>query len=279
MSALRSRMFSMRQPTPASHPHLFRQGSSPDELMPGFTPGVFRDRRNKILSSMHETTMVMMGNSILSNHRDVPLPHRQDSNFLYTTGCTLPNAAAIISNLGNKPYFGLILDTSGHSSSLREMYCADEVVDMDNTTAVADVLRRYSCPSLGYTVGEATQHSQQFASVYTQGRDMAAVVEHCRLYKSADEVATIQHASEVAAESFRYTLETIRCTVPLPEHVVSHCLSYNTNYYSMYSMAFPPVVAGDSRSLHPHYMHNNNLVAKGQPVLVDFGVDYAGYVW
>lgn len=57
----------------------------------------------------------------------------------------------------------------------------------------------------------------------------------------------------------------------ISEHAVSTALEYGARAGGAEHGAFPPVVAGGARAAHIHYVSNNQLLARGDLLLVDAG--------
>jgi len=59
-------------------------------------PSVFADRRNRLLSEVGGPILLLGNGHRAKNLPMTPLPFRQDSTFLYLTGCTEPDAALLL---------------------------------------------------------------------------------------------------------------------------------------------------------------------------------------
>lgn len=106
--------------------------------------------------------------------------------------------------------------------------------------------------------------------------DLSNEILKLRSIKNDDEIEKIRKAINIAEEAFKSTLEIIK--EGITEKEVSAYLEYKMKLLGADKLAFETIVASGWRGALPHAMASDKKIEKGEPVVVDWGANYKGYV-
>jgi Xaa-Pro aminopeptidase len=101
------------------------------------------------------------------------------------------------------------------------------------------------------------------------------IVEELRQIKTAEEIAKIRKAIEIAIAAFRFIQGYI--TPGRKEIEVAAELEHFIRYNGAYASSFDIIVASGPNSSYPHHLTSERKIKAGEPVLIDAGVDYLGF--
>jgi Xaa-Pro aminopeptidase len=101
------------------------------------------------------------------------------------------------------------------------------------------------------------------------------MVERLREQKSADEVALIRAAAEVAGAALADTLDAVRSG--MTELQVAGILEHALRDHGSEAAPFQPIVASGDRTALPHAQAGHRAIAPGDLLLLDFGATIGGY--
>ncbi|MFD2208944.1 M24 family metallopeptidase [Virgibacillus halophilus] len=101
------------------------------------------------------------------------------------------------------------------------------------------------------------------------------LVENLRLYKSADELAVMKKAAEIADAAFQHIQGFIKPGVK--EIEVSNELEFFMRRQGADSSSFDTIVASGWRSALPHGVASQKEIQSGELVTLDYGALYQGY--
>lgn len=103
-----------------------------------------------------------------------------------------------------------------------------------------------------------------------------------RWTKSPAELALMEKAGSIGATSFAAavaeSVEEAGRGRAVAESAVGSRVELESRRQGALGLAYPPVVAAGNRANTIHYLANDQIVAPGDLVLMDAGVDYHGYV-
>ncbi len=241
-----------------------------------------RQRREALYARLGRP-ILLMGNGL--RIRNLPLntlPHRQDSTFLYFTGCDLPGSAALIDDTGCTLFVVPAADDDalwhGHVDTLedlRERYRVERVLD------VQQLEDRVPSASATLAVGDTEATSRAARHTGTElryaGQDgdpelVDAVIE-MRRRKTPEELDEHRRAAAITAQAFRAAMSSTRPggheahVAALFDGVIA-ARGCTTGYHS--------IVTVRGEVLHmPHY---ENPLRAGQLLLLDGGAELpSGY--
>jgi Xaa-Pro aminopeptidase len=105
---------------------------------------------------------------------------------------------------------------------------------------------------------------------------VSGLVEEQRKVKTAEEIAIIQTAADIADATFKYILDFIK--PGLTELEVSNEMEFFMRKAGATSSSFEIIVASGWRSALPHGIASSKVIEKGDMVTLDFGAVYNQYV-
>ncbi|QTA37178.1 aminopeptidase P family protein [Thermosipho ferrireducens] len=106
--------------------------------------------------------------------------------------------------------------------------------------------------------------------------DISKDVIKARSIKSSQEIENIKKAVYIAEEAFKKTLEIVKPGIT--EKEFSAYLEYQMKLLGAEKAAFDTIVASGWRGALPHGIASDKEINKGEPVVVDWGAFYKGYV-
>lgn len=289
------------QPTSTSHPHLLKAG----ELCTGITKDELQSRRSRLMHSLlkykmnldpglRRHTVVIPSASKKYMSDKIPYEFRQNSDFYYLTGCLEPESTLVMhideseavqtvlfmrpkdkhselwdgvrTGPGYAPeFFGC--DAAFPSDELSK-YLSHYLQRMPNSTLWYDKTNR-ELPS----VGQAVQSN--LSLIRNQSLESPVPLVHkLRVIKSPAELELMRRTCSIAAHAINWTIQSSRPGDS--EQLLYANVDYRCRMKTA-KLAYPPVVAGGSNATIIHYIHNNQLVADGETVLMDAGCEYGGY--
>ncbi|XP_019886845.1 xaa-Pro aminopeptidase 3 isoform X2 [Ooceraea biroi] len=288
------------QPTPATHPHLLKHG----EVLPGISLQELGRRRSKLVESVtletraknvHRQQIVIIPASTTVYMSDkIPYVYRQNTDFLYFSGCREPDSVLVLVCRENQSSFTLFMRPRDEHSELWDgprtsietaikMFGVDHalpvtefeqflasliqedkrsIVWYDHVDAIQPILHRKLCQLIKLT------DNQMFASP-------KMLFHQIRLIKSTCEIELMRQSCQIASDAIA---KTIQCSRPeMSEHQLFATVDYECRMRGAEHLAYPPVVAGGGNANVIHYISNNQIIQSGDLVLMDAGCEYHGY--
>ncbi|KAI8810820.1 peptidase M24, structural domain-containing protein [Cladochytrium replicatum] len=137
--------------------------------------------------------------------------------------------------------------------------------------------------------GKRVRPDEQASPPISNLRSLAEVMDRQRHVKNQKEVDVLRKCGMISGRAFaaamRHTAERTRNIAagkdkefgPLTEHEVQSVLEYEVKRRGGDGLAYVPVVAGGQNALVLHYVWNQQVLNRGQLVLVDAGGMFGGY--
>lgn len=283
------------QPTPMTHPHLIKHG----EVVPGISLQELKRRRSKLVEkivqenrakSKAQQIVVIPASPKVYMSDKIPYVFRQNTDFLYFSGCQEPDSILVLiceedksssvlfvrpkdehSELWDGPRTGVDTATEifGTDCALPvtqfEQFLASflqkhekSIVWYDNADVVQPILHKKLCQLVKLT------DNQIFASPKT-------LFHQIRLIKSACEIDLMRKSCEIASEAIRKTIQSSR--PGMSEHQLFATVDYECRMHGAEYLAYPPVVAAGKNANIIHYINNNQIIQSGDLVLMDAGTN------
>ncbi|KAJ3651342.1 hypothetical protein Zmor_017391 [Zophobas morio] len=291
------------QPTHETHPQLVKK----DEITPFVKKSEFESRRQKLIEQI--ATYVRERNPEIKQHLvvipsaskqymsdKIPYFFRQNSDFLYLTGCLEPDSCLVLTatDTPSQHCSVLFMRRKDDHSELWDgprtgPDCAPNLFGVDQSLP-ADELENYlqsyvrsnKTSTLWYDYMNPVQtevHKIMCDYLNYMGKKMwespKVFVHRQRLIKSPAEIALMQKSCDVASEAI---VRTIQASYPgINESQIFAKVDYECRVQGAEYLAYPPVVAGGSRANIIHYINNNQVVQNGDMVLMDAGCELHGY--
>ncbi|XP_063245058.1 xaa-Pro aminopeptidase 3 isoform X2 [Bacillus rossius redtenbacheri] len=291
------------QPTPSTHPHLLQNG----EVLPGLKLEEFQERRNSLLEKIFQYSaldnetcrrqhlIVIPSASKVYMTDKIPYVFRQNTDFLYLSGCLEPDSVLVLSGaLGESCSSTLFVrkkdphselwdgPRTGVEEAVKFFGVNDAVPFEDLGSFLTSFGSRHRDFKLWYDFATPV-NSQVHKTIYGLiGETMNKMwespklfVQQLRLRKSSGEVALMESSCRIASDAIA---ATVRSSFPgATEHLLFARVDYECRARGAEYLAYPPVVAGGDRANIIHYISNNQVVRAGEMVLMDAGCEYHGY--
>lgn len=105
-------------------------------------------------------------------------------------------------------------------------------------------------------------------------KPLSGVVESLRIVKDADELKLIRAAVAVNLEGFDYIRPYIKPGIT-EQDVLNRLEIFSKKSGAAFS--FPPIIASGPNSAYPHAKVTDRRLRPGEPLLLDFGLEWEGY--
>lgn len=290
------------QPTNDTHPHILNEG----EVTPMTTKYEYETRRTRLVEAI---TKYSFKNTLRSKNHLIVIPaaskqymsdkipyvFRQNTEFLYLTGCLEPDCCVVLTINDNK-HFSSILFTRDkddhaelwdgprtHPEDAPGFFGVNQslpISELENF--MGSFKKSQSNMNLWYDYLMPVQHHvhsivKKFMSDggNKSWENPKNIIQQLRLFKSPTEISLMQKTCDIASEAF---VDTIKCSKPgISESHLYAKFDYECRIRGAEYLAYPPVIAGGNRATVIHYINNNQIVNNGDMVLMDGGCEYHGY--
>ncbi|CAI0381701.1 unnamed protein product [Linum tenue] len=273
------------QPSPATHPQLMKEG----EVTPGISGDEYISRRKKLLDLLPKNSLAIIAAAPVKMMTDVvPYTFRQDSDYLYITGCQQPGGVAV---LGHE--FGLCMfmpeatfhdvtwqgPTAGVHVAL-ERFKAEKAYPLTKLREVLPGMIK-GCSRVFHnnlTAVPTYTELEAFQSIALMGkvRDLSCFTHELRWVKSPSELKLMRDSASIICQALLQTMLHSK-TYPY-ESMLAAKVEYESKMRGAQRMAFNPVVGGGSNAAIIHYSRNDQKIKDGDLVLMDVGCELHGYV-
>ena len=228
---------------------------------------------------------------------DTYWPYRQDSDFLYLTGCDEPQAVLVLlpgRRAGQSVLFCRERDATAERWDGDWLGPEDavRVLGVDDAFPIADIddilpgmlegrarlychfgreaafdaqllawLRRLRAPP-----GAARAPQEMLA--------LSHLLHELRLFKSPAELALLREAARIGMDAHRAAWSALRPGVQ--EHAIESAFLHAVRSAGACA-SYPPIVAGGRNACVLHYARNDALLRAGDLLLLDAGAEWQGY--
>lgn len=259
----------------------------------------YQRRRRQLMRMMEPGSIAIIPAApVRIRNRDVEYPYRQDSDFLYLTGFSEPEAVAVLIPGRRQGQYVLfcrendpVMETwhgrrAGQQGAM-ERYGADDsfpIGDIDDILPgmLEDRARVY------YTMGRDPEFDQKLMGWVNRIREQTRSGHHppheyvsleyllheMRLFKSAAEVRAMRRAAKVSVAAHIRAMQA--CRPGMREYQIEAELVYEFRRANT-EPAYPPIVGGGANSCILHYTDNCDVLKDGDLLLIDAGAEYEGY--
>ncbi len=229
---------------------------------------------------------------------DTEFKFRQDSDFWYLTRFPEPDAIAVITKGGKKPYtlyvrprdplmetwFGRRQGVEGAEKNFGVDKAASiEKFDED----LPKLLNGYE--KLYYRFAVDPQLDQKILGYLTEQRvqrlknaypphtiiDPTPIIGDMRLHKSEKEVELMQTAANIAAEAHILAMKKVK--PGMNEGQVEALMEAYMKDKGASGVAYNSIIGGGDNATILHYVENNMPLKDGDLILIDAGAEYQGY--
>ncbi|XP_039288365.1 xaa-Pro aminopeptidase 3 isoform X1 [Nilaparvata lugens] len=288
------------QPTSSTHPHLMVE----NELVPGITKDEFLERRHKFMKNLIESSapglnhiVVIPSASKVYMTEKIPYVFRQNSDFLYLTGCQEPDSAMVMVGRDADKFIStmFVRKRDAHSElwdgprtgveRAPEFFGIEQALPFTELKAFLKMLMKEQ-KNAKLWFDYSNKIHPEVSSIMSRFSDEKehqgeresprAHIHQMRLVKSPAEQGLMQRACQIASEAIVAGMAATG-RVALTEHQLFATLDYECRMRGAEWLAYPPVVATGNNATIIHYINNTQHMRHGQLVLVDSGCEYHGY--
>lgn len=220
----------------------------------------------------------------------IPYVFRQNTDFLYLTGCLEPDCCVVLTvDEENKKNNTILFtrDRDLHSEiwdgprtypeDAPNFFGVDQSLPISELTNFLQLYHKsYTNLGIWYDFLNPIQENvhknvveffQQTGN--KQWESPKVFLHNLRLFKSKNEVELMQQSCNIASEAFIRAIQ--RSESNIGENQLFAIIDYECRMNGAEYLAYPPVVAGGNRATIIHYINNNQLINDGELVLVDAG--------
>ncbi|HKJ71427.1 MAG TPA: aminopeptidase P N-terminal domain-containing protein [Gammaproteobacteria bacterium] len=260
---------------------------------------IHQRRRQRLMERMEGGVAILPNASVSLRNRDVEYPFRPNSDFLYLTGFTEPDAVAVlIPDHPEHPYLLFVPPKDPDKEVWTGIRAGTEGAQRDFGADKA-----YSLEDLDTVVPELLADRERLYVHFGRDRDFDArvtrwlnatrakeragvrapevlvdiedMIHEMRLIKGPEELERMREAARITAEAHRRAQEVTR--PGMHEYQVQAEMEYVFHYRGAERPAYPSIVAGGANACILHYTENRAALADGDLLLIDAGCEVAGY--
>ncbi|MCW8926574.1 MAG: Xaa-Pro aminopeptidase [Xanthomonadales bacterium] len=231
-------------------------------------------------------------------NRDAAYPYRQDSDFLYLSGFSEPEAIMV---LVPEDKGGQSILFCRERDKLREMWDGERAgtegavaeYGFDEAFPITEMKQRlpdllHGCERVYYDLGKAPDFDQLLIGWLNDFRaksrkkfsapDEIIALDHSlhemRLFKSRTEITAMRKSARVAEAAHRRAMQVCK---PGMNEAEIHAELLHTFISNQCEASYMPIVGGGANACVLHYISNCDPLNDGELLLIDAGAEYDGY--
>lgn len=260
---------------------------------------IYAERRQRVLGALSGGIAIFPGAPETVRSNDVHHRYRQESDFFYLTGFTEPGAFLVLDGGDTKQPYTLFVQPKDPAMeqwtgrrvgvrAARSRYGADRAFEAGTfTDQLADMLtgRDKVFLRLGYDRVVDRAVIDQIDRMRGRGRagvqgpdqvlDPTPILAEMRLFKSGQEIDTLQRAVDVTADGH---LAAMGCVKPgMYEYQVEAEIECRFRAAGATGPAYPTICGSGANATILHYIENSRRMRRGELVLIDAGAEVEGY--
>jgi Xaa-Pro aminopeptidase len=259
----------------------------------------FAKRRLQLMEIAGEGSIVILRAAAQKiRNNDANYPYRQDSDFLYLSGFSEPDAMIVLlphdqggrtilfcreRNRHREMWDGVMLGLEG---AVRQLGF-DDAYPIDEAKQRLPRLLR-GCDRIYYDLGKDSDFDQLLIGWMNQFRaktrkkfsapDEIIALDHglheMRLFKSRTEITAMRKSARVAARAHQRAMQV--CKPGMNEAEIHAELLYTFTRHQC-EASYIPIVGGGANACVLHYITNRDRLNDGDLLLIDAGAEYDGY--
>jgi Xaa-Pro aminopeptidase len=260
---------------------------------------IFAERRRKLMTHLPGGVAVFASAPVVIRNNDVEHEYRQDSDFYYLAGFAEPDAVLVLSTA--HPDHRCVLFVRPRDPEREVWDGARAGVDgavrdfgADAAFPIAELAQRLpdylqNHQRLLYRIGKDRVFDEKMLAALDATRarvrraiswpvemiDPASIVHEMRLFKSQDEIATMQRAAAITRDGH---LAAMRVAKPgRHEYEVEAALRQVFRQNGSERPAYAPIVGSGPNATVLHYRQNDRRIEAGDLLLVDAGCEFGYY--
>ncbi|XP_076161817.1 xaa-Pro aminopeptidase 3 isoform X2 [Ptiloglossa arizonensis] len=274
------------------------------EVVPGIQLHEFKKRRSKLMESIVSCTyvtncekshiVIIPSSSKVYMSNEIPYVFRQNTDFLYFTGCQEPDSILVITAKKENFITTLFVRQQNEHTELWDgprtgVKEAMKMFDVDLALPVTEFEQFFISfvtenkkSIIWYDNVNTTQlnlHRKLLELIRITDSQIfvspTSIMHKIRLIKSQSEIDLMKKSCEIVSAAIFKTIEISK--PKLSEHQLFAIVDYECRMNGANFLAYPPVVAAGKNANIIHYVANNQIIQNGDMVLMDAGCEYHGY--
>ena len=265
------------------------------EPMLGFSPEVFRTRRERALVALGNSVLVLPAAPVALMSRDTQRRYRADSEIFYLTGVVEPGALAVLRPGGDNGDFVLFVRPRDEEAErwsgaragpegAREIFGADQVYEIGEIEErLPQLLAGAEGVYCRLGVDSPVERSVVDALATARSRgarkglgprsvvDPGEILDPMRLVKDLEELDRMRRAASITVEAFHDLGSALRPGVG--EWELEAVLDSGFRRRGAWGPTYPTIVGSGPNACVLHYVSNDRRVDEEDLVLVDGGAE------
>ncbi len=267
---------------------------------PMLTNATFQRRRRQLMKQLPTGSVaVIPGAGEMPRNNDVDYPFRQQSDFLYLTGFSEPDALLVLAperDEGEAVLFcrprdkameiwnGYRLGPEGVVSQLG-LDQAFSIDDIDDTLpGLIDGRSQLYLPlaenpefdaRVSHWMALARQRQPRSPAAPAAWCDVRPLIHEARLFKAPEEVAIMRKAADISARA--HIAAWHAAADATHEYQLEATIRHACAWDGAVEFAYPAIVGSGANACILHYTENNAPLGQGDLVLIDAGCELSGY--
>lgn len=256
----------------------------------------YQQRRKELMSQLPpHSIMIIPGAEEVLRSGDVHYPFRQQSDFLYLTGFSEPNAVLVLKE-GQAWLFNEAYDAQKTIWTGPVLGQVDAIIQLgvDEAYSIADFESHLQgllqgVTAIYYPFLQTGAWERKLFSSWKKSRsqrrqdrclpsafhDSAPFLAKMRLLKSPDEINLIQKVVDISVDAHIAVMQKIAfCQY---EYQAAALFHQHLQQYGIMETAYPSIVASGANACILHYTHYHRALQSGDLLLIDAGGEYGGY--
>jgi len=259
----------------------------------------FAKRRLQLMEIAGDDSVIILRAAAQKiRNNDVGYPYRQNSDFLYLSGFSEPEAMMVLLPEGKggqsilfcrerdphrEMWDGLMTGTEGAV----EQFGFDEAFPISEMEKRLPRLLR-GCERIYYDLGRDSDFDQLLIGWMNEFRaktrkkflapDEIIALDHSlhemRLFKSRTEITTMRKSARIAATAHQRAMQVCK---PGMNEAEIHAELLQIFTRNQCEASYIPIVGGGANACVLHYISNRDLLNDGDLLLIDAGAEYDGY--
>lgn len=268
-------------------------------MLPGISLQELKRRRSKLVEcvtlmanakNVHRQQIVVIPASSKVYISDkIPYVFRQNTDFLYFSGCQEPDSILVLTCTEDKSSYTLFVRARDEHSELWDgprtgVEMATEVFGTDYALPVTEfeqflaaLIQEDKGSIVWYDHADVVQpilHKKLHQLIKLTDNQIFAspkiLFHQIRLIKSACEIDLMRESCKIASDAI---VKTIQSSKPgMSEHQLFTTVDYECRMRGAEYLAYPPVVAAGRNANIIHYINNNQIIQSSDLVLMDAGL-------
>jgi len=273
-------------------------------LTPAFEAGVFKSRRDEVLRRMREVSpepavAVFPGMPVATRNSDVEHAYRAHSDLYWLTGFEEPEAVAVLSTQGDKPFTLFVRPRDKEkeiwtgrragTEGAMKIFGADQAFEVEKLDTELPKLLG-AAHTLFYRVGGDdpefdSRISRLLRNLRARARagvnapirieDPGQIVHELRLRKEPRELEAMRKAVELTRRGHLAAMKAGRPGAH--EYELQALLEREFRHGGGRGWGYYPIVAAGENATVLHYNDNSVQIREGELVLIDAGAEYDLY--